>query len=150
MDSTTLAYISGFLDGDGSIFFQIVKRKDYKLGYQIRSSVAFYQKSNASEILTWLKEFFGCGYIRHNKSGVSDYTVVESKEVKKILQLLQPYVKLKKKQIVLGLTILEKLDDIKTKQEFLEICELVDQFAELNYSKKRTLTYETVIKSLPL
>jgi hypothetical protein len=150
MDSTTLAYVAGFLDGDGSVFFQIVKRKDYKLGYQIRSSIAFYQKSNASSILVWLKELFGCGYIRHNKSGVSDYTVVESKEVKKILQLLQPYVKLKKKQISLGLIILKKLENLETKQEFLEICKLVDKFAELNYSKKRTLTYETVSKSLPL
>ena len=150
MDSTTLAYVAGFLDGDGSIFFQIVKRDDYKLKYQIRSSVAFYQKSDAAEILDWLKQLFGCGYIRHNKSGVSDYTIVESKEVKKILQLLQPYVRLKKKQISLGLEILEKKDNIKTKQELLEICKLIDQFAELNYSKKRTLTYETVSKSLPL
>jgi len=42
MDSTILAYIAGFLDGDGSIFFQLVRRKDYIYGYQIRCSVAFY------------------------------------------------------------------------------------------------------------
>jgi len=43
MDETILAYIAGFLDGDGSIFFQIIPRSDYKQKFHIRSSVAFYQ-----------------------------------------------------------------------------------------------------------
>ncbi len=150
MDSTMLAYIAGFLDGDGSIFFQIVPRKDYKQKFQIRTSIGFYQKTQFVEILEWLKEIFGTGYIRHRKTGISDYTIVESKEVKKILLLLQPYVKLKKKQIDLGLEIINKLEMKKSDKDFLEICKLVDNFKELNYSKKRTITHETVSKSLPL
>ncbi|MDD5699783.1 MAG: LAGLIDADG family homing endonuclease [Candidatus Nanoarchaeia archaeon] len=148
MDSTTLAYIAGFLDGDGSIFFQIVPRKDYKQKFQIRTSIAFYQKSNNVEILDWLKEQFGVGYIRERKTGISDYTIVESNEVEKILTLLKPYVKLKKKQVELGLLILGKLKDKKSDNDFLEICRLVDKFKELNYSKKRIITYENVSKSL--
>ncbi len=146
MDSTTLAYIAGFLDGDGSIFFQIVPRKDYKQKFQIRSSIAFYQKKDYAEILEWLKSIFGAGYIRHRKTGMSDYTIVESKEVKKILELLQPYTKLKKKQVELGLNILKKLENKKSDEDFLDICKLVDNFKELNYSKKRTITSETVTK----
>ena len=149
MDSITLAYIAGFLDGDGSIFFQIVPRKDYKQKFQIRTSIAFYQKSENISILEWLKEQFGVGYIRHRKTGISDYTIVESKEVQKILKLLQPYVKLKKKQVELGLEILQKLENKKSNKDFLEICKLVDKFKDLNYSKKRTITYEIVNKSLP-
>ncbi len=148
MDSTTLAYIAGFLDGDGSIFFQIVPRKDYKQKFQIRSSIAFYQKTEYVEILDWLKEIFGCGYIRHRKTGISDYTIVESKEVRRILELLRPYVRLKKKQIEIGLEILNKLENKKTTQDFLEICKLVDKFGYMNYSKKRTITHETVSKFL--
>ena len=117
MDSTILAYIAGFLDGDGSIFFQIVPRKDYIQKFQIRSSIAFYQKTECVEILDWLKEIFKCGYIRHRKTGVSDYTIVESKEVRRILELLKPYVRLKKKQVVLGLEILDKLEEKETNQE---------------------------------
>ena len=30
MESTIIAYIAGFLDGDGSIFFQMVPRNDYR------------------------------------------------------------------------------------------------------------------------
>ena len=149
IDSTILAYIAGFLDGDGSIFFQIIPRKDYKQKFQIRCSVAFYQKTENAEILDWLKNYFQCGYIRRRESGVSDYTIVESDEVKKILLLLQPYVKLKSRHIDLGLKILLRLEHKKTKEDFLEICRLVDQFEQLNYSKKRKITYAVVSKSLP-
>ena len=150
MDETILAYIAGFLDGDGSIFFQIIPRKDYKQKFQIRTSIAFYQKKEYAEILEWLKNYFGVGYIRHRKTGMSDYTIVESKEVKRILLLLQPYVRLKKKQIELGLEILNKIDNKKSDEDFLEICKIVDKFKDLNYSKKRTITHEVVSKSLPL
>jgi hypothetical protein len=40
-----LSYIAGFLDGDGSIYAQIVKRADYRLRFQIRVSIGFYQKT---------------------------------------------------------------------------------------------------------
>ena len=69
-------------------------------------------------------------------------------EVKRILKLLQPYVKLKKKHVELGLDIIKKLENKKSNQDFLEICKFVDKFKDLNYSKKRTITYETVSKSL--
>jgi len=150
MDSTTLAYIAGFLDGDGSIFFQIVPRKDYKQKFQIRTSIGFYQDTTNVRILEWLKEQIGAGYIRHRKTGISDYTIVESKKVKRLLTLLRPYIKLKKKHVELGLDIINKLENKKSDEDFLEICKLVDKFKDLNYSKKRTITYETVSKSIPL
>lgn len=145
IEPTKIAYIAGFLDGDGSIFFQIIPRKDYKQKFQIRSSIAFYQKTNNVEILNWLKEIFEVGYIRHRKTGISDYTIVDSKEVLKILELLKPYVILKKKQVELGIKILELKN---SGFDFFEICKLVDNFKELNYSKKRKITSDFVSKSL--
>ena len=38
------AYIAGFIDGDGCILSQIIKREDYKYKFQIRVSITFYQK----------------------------------------------------------------------------------------------------------
>jgi len=145
---TILAYIAGFLDGDGSIFFQIIPRPDYKQKFQIRTSVAFYQDSTNISVLEWLKEQFGSGYIRHRKTGISDYTIVESKEVKKILSLLRPYVRLKKRHVELGLEIINKLENKKSDEDFLDICKLVDKFKEINYSKKRSNTYEVVRRIL--
>jgi intein-encoded DNA endonuclease-like protein len=39
-----LAYIAGFLDGDGSIIAQIVKDKSAKYNFTVRVSLSFYQK----------------------------------------------------------------------------------------------------------
>ena len=144
IDSTNLAYIAGFLDGDGSIFFQIIPRPDYRQKFQIRTSIAFYQDTTNKSILEWLKEQFGSGYIRNRKTGISDYTIVETKNVKKILTLLRPYVRLKKKHVELGLEIIYKLENKTSDRDFLEICKLVDRFKELNYSKKRTITHDFV------
>ncbi len=138
MGPTILAYIAGFLDGDGSIFFQITKRKDYVFGYQIRSNLAFYQKSDHQEILVWLKNCLKAGFIRHRKTGISDYTIVDPAEVERILKMLQPYVRLKREHIGLALKILERLPTYKTPKKFLELCYEVDRFQDLNYSKKRT------------
>ncbi len=156
IDTTTLAYIAGFLDGDGSVFFQIVPRSDYINRFEIRASVAFYQKTENAGILDWLKEQLGAGYIRHRKTGISDYTVVGHVEVGRILNLLRPYVRLKTRQVELGLEILEKLEAAESLDGFIESCKLVDKFGELNYSKKRKMTsvvVETELrqnKALPL
>lgn len=64
MDPTTRAYISGFLHGDGGIIFQLIRRHDYVLGFQIRASVCFYQKTSGRAVLLWLKERLKTGYLR--------------------------------------------------------------------------------------
>ncbi len=148
MDATVLAYIAGFLDGDGSIFFQLIRRKDYCLGFQIRTSLAFYQKTENEEILVWLKQQFSSGYIRRRKTGISDYTIVEPKEVQWILELLQPYVRLKQEHVRLSLEILGRLPLAGDATVFISLCRLVDRFQEINYSKKRTNTSEIVIDHL--
>jgi hypothetical protein len=140
MDPTILAYIAGFLDGDGSIFFQLIRKKDYCLGFQVRTSIAFYQKTENERVLLWLKQQFSAGYIRRRKTGISDYTIVESKEVRRILELLQPYVRLKMEHVRLGLEILSKFPLAGDAAKLISLCQLVDRFQEINYSKKRTIT----------
>jgi hypothetical protein len=140
MEPILLAYIAGFLDGDGSVFFQLIRKSDYRLGFQIRSSVAFYQKTENEGILIWLKSQLSFGSIRRRKTGVSDYTIVDPRHVHEILEHLGPYVRLKHEQVRLGLEILRRLPACDDTKAFLEVCRLVDQFGNLNYSKKRTVT----------
>jgi len=42
--STVESYIAGFLDADGCIMFQLVKREDYRFGFQIRASIVFIRR----------------------------------------------------------------------------------------------------------
>ena len=47
MDVSTASYVAGFLDGDGSIHFQLVKQKEYRFGYYIRATISFSQSTTA-------------------------------------------------------------------------------------------------------
>jgi len=140
-------YIAGFLDGDGSIMAQLVSRKDYKLGYQIRVSVVFYQKSTHQKHLLWLKERLGYGYVRIRNDGMSEYTIVGLREVEYVLTLLYPFLRLKKAlaRDVLGLIKQHPPQRKMTASKLIRLSRLVDKTASFNYSKKRTITSAVVI-----
>ena len=148
VDPTILAYIAGFLDGDGSIFFQVVRKTDYCIGFQIRASVAFYQKTENERVLIWLKEQLGAGYIRRRKTGISDYTIVDPREVRRILESIAPHVRLKAEHVRLGLQILKEFPLGNDPARLLLVSRLVDRFQDLNYSKKRTMTSSIVEEHL--
>ncbi len=135
----TRAYIAGFLDGDGSIIFQLVRRHDYVYGYQIRASVCFFQSTRGKAGLEWLREQLGCGYLRDRAGSMSDYTIVGWSAVKRILDIVEPFVIFKREQVDRALALLAKLDRPLTPQGFLEVAKLVDAFATLNYSKHKHL-----------
>ena len=137
------AYIAGFLDGDGCIMLQLVWRHDYVLGYQIRASVVFYQKQQNESFLAWLKSLLNYGYLRKRNDGMSEYTIVGAEPIAKTLKILQPYLKLKKSQTKLALSVLKKMPGKGRKispKLLLELAKEVDKFRLLNYSKKRTNT----------
>ncbi|HQJ16051.1 MAG TPA: LAGLIDADG family homing endonuclease [Candidatus Omnitrophota bacterium] len=139
MQETTKAYIAGFLDGDGSIMFQLIERKGYIYKYQIRSSVCFYQDSNHKEGLKWIRDKIGFGYIRDRNDGVSDYTVVGPERVEWLLKMVEPYVVFKAEHVKVALKLLNAMKENRKPSpgQFLELAKLVDSFAILNYSKKK-------------
>ncbi|MGH7156509.1 MAG: LAGLIDADG family homing endonuclease [Candidatus Saccharimonadales bacterium] len=142
MTNEEKAYIAGFLDGDGSIMAQLVFRKDYKLGYQIRVSLVFYQKTSHQEHLLWLKKQLGFGYIRERRDGMTEYTIVGLREVEFVLKLLYPFLRLKKVLAAKVLVLIERHPAQRkmTAKQLLSLSQLVDETAKFNYSKKRTVT----------
>lgn len=148
MSDEEAAYIAGFLDGDGSIIAQLVRRKDYKLGFQIRVSIVFYQKHSHQEILFWLKEQLKHGYIRHRNDGMTEYTIVGLSEVEQVLKLLHGKLRLKKGLAKDVLKLISLHPQKMTAEKLIELSKLVDDTARFNYSKKRTITSLTVITFL--
>ena len=151
MTKEELAYIAGFLDGDGCIMLQLVSRHDYVFGYQIRASIVFYQKARHTSFLESLKEKFKYGYIRQRSDDICEYTIVGIEPVEKVLKLISPYLKLKKVQADLALKVLAQMPGTgkKLKKELLiSLAREVDKFADLNYSKKRTNTSKSLINFL--
>ena len=129
---------------------QLVFRKGYRLGYQIRVSIVFYQKTMHDKFLLSLKEQLGYGYIRKRPDGMSEYTTVGLREVADVLTLLYPFLRLKKllARDVLALIRRHPPARSMTIARLLELCRLVDKTAEFNYSKKRTNRTATVVAFL--
>jgi LAGLIDADG endonuclease len=144
MQATIRAYIAGFLDGDGSIHFQRVRRRDYAYGYQIRVSVCFYQSTRGKAGLEWLKEQLDCGNLRDRAGDMSDYRIVGWPHVRRVLELVQPFVIFKRQQVERALELLSRLESTVTPERFRESAKLVDAFATLNYSKRKLIDAECV------
>lgn len=144
MTNEEKSYIAGFLDGDGCVMTQLVKHKDYLLGFQIRVSIVFYQKSNHDEILSWLKSMLKFGYLRKRNDGMSEYTIVGPAKVKEILKLLLPFLRLKKKLAEQVLLLIAELPDKMSASELVRLSKFVDNTATFTYSKKRKHTSESV------
>ena len=147
MTPLQLAYIAGFLDGDGSVLAQIVERKEYIYHYQIRFTVSFVQKTKRKHFLMQLQKEIGNGTLRDRNDGISELALVGWQSVNPLLKQLQPVARIKLKQINLVLKIIEQLPLTKTSPEkFLALCYLTDQVAALNDSKNRILAAKDVEK----
>ena len=144
MSNEELAYIAGFLDGDGCVMAQLVRRKDYIYGYQIRTSIVFYQKSRNERILHWLKSRLELGYIRHRNDEMTEYTIVGLREVKSVLTILLPYLRLKKELAEEVIKLIKAIPKRMTPEELVRLSKIVDSTAKFNYSKKRTNTSKTI------
>lgn len=140
------AYIAGFLDGDGCVMFQLVRRKDYIYGYQVRASTVFYQKKVHIDHLRWLHKKLGMGYVRVRNDGMAELTIVGIQPVMQLLAQLKPYVRLKKPHVNLAEQIANELPRYKRldRELILKVSGLIDQYIHLNYSKRRTNTTATL------
>ncbi len=147
MPEETKAYIAGFLDGDGCLMAQLVKRNGYKFGYQIRLSIVFYQHEQNVKHLEWLKSVLKKGYIRIRNDQMAEYTIVGINDVIKIIERILPHLRLKRKQAN-NLLKFDKLPSRPTKDQFIKFCRLVDETAKYNFSKKRKIFTQQVIEYL--
>ncbi len=141
-------YIAGFLDADGSIFVQLKHNSTYRYKYQIAPSVVFYQKKKIEVGLPQIQKKLGLGYIRDRNDGMVELVINDRKSIKIILSKTMPYLILKVKQAKLMIKIIDKMDKLTTAKHFLSLTLLIDQFGQLNYSKKRTVNSQVVYHQL--
>jgi hypothetical protein len=91
-----LIYLAGFIDGDGSIMAQILRKADYTLKYQIRVSVTCVQKMTRYQHLVNIQNEIGFGTLRDREDGIGEYAIVGPENVAIFLEQLIPYLRLKK------------------------------------------------------
>ena len=111
MRDTDLAYVAGFLDGDGAIMAEVEARMDLRSGVRVRIVVQFAQKSSHEHVLEHIRAVLGLGGAinRDNRSG-SSYRIKDQGAVARLLMELQPYVVAKREQLALALRVLTATD----------------------------------------
>ena len=139
-----IIYLAGFIDGDGNILAQIVKKPNYKLKFQITVSITIFQKSSRLWFLEQIFNLLQIGSIRNRPNNISEFTIIGNPPIKKFLTILLPYLKIKKSIANLIITIIDHSVIVKNRNDFLEVCKLVDKVAELTESKERKITTDYV------
>jgi len=153
-NTETLAYIAGFLDGDGSLMLQIKKRSDTKLGMRFMATICLYQDTRHEKPLLWMREVFGIGYISRRNDGMSELRINGYKAVQKILLQLQPFIQFKSVQTKTLIEACNILDSVKmrnmTKQQLRKVVDLAFVIKKENYTSHGTLSKKDMYKRLGL
>ena len=139
LPSIKRAYLAGFLDGDGSIYVRLKPNTDYRYGFQVAPAIILFQSARDRNKFEELCSLIDLGYIRERKDGILEYTINRIDNIFAFLQLVGPYVILKRRQVALMRKILERKKTVKHKSDFEALMKLIDKFRELNYSKKRKI-----------
>lgn len=143
---TELAYIAGFLDGDGSIMLQLKRRKDSPCGYRVMATICLYQDTRHETPLYWMRKKFGIGYVSQRNDGITELRINGYKQVRDILAQLMPYLRFKKSQaqaIHRACTILVKRNMQKaTRQDREILCQCLAIIQNNNYATHRKKSVE--------
>src|SRR2546423_5617396 len=126
MRAADAAYLAGFLDGDGSIHFQLVRQKEYKHGFYIRASMSFTQSTIARSGLDHIQQLVGGGYLRDRGTGMSDLVITSRPLLIRTLWDVAPFVVFKRRHVPEALDLLERIEPRMGAMEFLQLARRVD------------------------
>lgn len=150
LKTSELAYIAGFLDGDGSLMIQIKKRSDSKKGTRIMFTICFYQDTRHEKPLLWIRKTLSVGYISRRNDGMTELRINGYRTVESILSKLFPYLRFKKIQaeaILKSIQVLNKgLDDSGKKKLIKNILIVQSE----NYKSHKKKSEEELIRVLSL
>ena len=138
LTSIQKASLVRFLDADGSIYVRAKPNSTYRFGYQIAPYIVFYQSSK-SELFEKVCSLIGLGRKRVRTDGVTEYIIGKREEILVFINIVEPFLILKQRQIKLLKQILKQKESVKNKDDFEKILEMCNEFQNLNYSKKRKI-----------
>lgn len=151
---TNLAYIAGFLDGDGSLMLQLKKRKDGKVKYRFMATICFYQDIRHKDDLNWIRSVFDIGYFSNRNDGMSELRINGYKSVRLILEQLLPYIRFKRvqaKALLKATQLLEATPMSKlTKNDLVSLVECMIEIQSTNYSTRHKRAKKELYKVLSL
>lgn len=151
---TDLAYIAGFLDGDGSLMLQMKMRADTKRGVRFMATICLYQDTRHEKPLLWIREQLGIGYISRRNDGMTELRINGFEQVGTILTKLQPFVRFKEKQAQALIAACALLSNKQirhlSERELRELVDLILLIRGENYKSRNKHTKEELYRYLGL
>lgn len=148
------AYIAGFLDGDGSLMFQIKKRKDGNRGWRFMFTICLYQDTRHEKPLLWMRKKLGIGYIFRRNDHITELRINGYAQTCRILELLGSFIRFKKEQTraMLRATKLLKRKSVKqlTKKDRVLLADCLLAVQNANYATRKKKTKEEIFALLDL
>jgi len=135
-----LIYLAGFIDGDGSILAQITPAHDRLHKFQIRCTVVLYQDRRRAWFLQKMGDILGHGNLNNRNRSNWSWTIGARDEVRDLLLLIEPYLKIKKKLARIVIDIIERSKSVESRADLFKVMQLVDKTAEHTDSKTRVWT----------
>ena len=149
-----LAYIAGFLDGDGSLMLQLKKRSDSKRAIRFMATICFYQDTRHEKTLHWIQKVLGIGYISKRNDGMTELRINGYKQIREILKSLLLYIRFKKLQTRALIKACEILSETKfkklTQKQLIKLVDLILVIQSENYVTKKKKTKSELCKILDL
>jgi hypothetical protein len=148
-----LAYIAGFLDGDGSLMLQIKRRKEGKKRWRFMCTICFYQDTRHEQPLGWIRKILGIGYLSRRNDQISELRINGYKQVRDIMKNLLPFIRFKKKQaraLYSAATLLAKNGSDLKERDLRKLVELIIVIQENNYVTKKKRNKRELLHILDL
>src|SRR5437868_13065807 len=109
------SYISGFVDGEGCFCVSFQPSRRHRFGWEVRPSFSVSQNADRAQLLYRLRDMWGCGYIRPDRS---DKTLkYEVRTVADLVERVLPH--FETYPLLSG-----KMDDVR---RLAEVCALVTE-----------------------
>ena len=144
-----LAYIAGFLDGDGSLMLQLKTRHDTTTKWRFVCTICFYQDSRHDQTLLWIQSVLRIGYVSRRNDGMTELRINGFKQVENILSDLEPFIRLKHSQTHVMLAAIKILSNTKNSRlSSKQIVTLIDYIIEIqsyNYATRKRKSREELL-----
>ena len=98
------AYLAGFIDGDGAIMALFERHRSKRFGFRVRVWVKATQLHQTD--VSWLCYALGIGRVRAGY-GCWEWLVKDQSDARWLLEAIQPFARVKARQVELALQILE-------------------------------------------
>ncbi len=137
------AYLAGLIDGDGSIMAIIERHQEKRFGFRVRIVLKITQKLRQD--VAFLPELAGCGAVCKNGK-TFDWKTRDQNEVLRVLTNVQPYSRVKRRQIDIAVDILKT--PIESEKDLLAVATLADTLSRFNVrSNNRRQNYVAKIQA---